>query len=298
MTRAELKETLRNIMNEESEYQVFFKNALEKAGKSITDMSDEEKKEFFNKIDAAWDGEGEKNEGNAFGAAVVAAKKAGEDEFEVGGKTYKVEESVNEEEIKWNAVQNAIINFLKTNTKILDKRVQAKDTNGVKGGLKSIISGLVNAQRNLKLQSVNEIKKGSIVMPYAMDKHGEFIVDKVFKNKDGETSYIGKFKKSCETREFILHSKDKIVKESVNEAGIPKMYTKYRAVIKKIKELEDTQQKLAKTYFDARSKGDVATEKSQLELMKKNQKQLNAYRKNLTSIESDYINNMDYFPGE
>ena len=147
-------------------------------------------------------------------------------------------------------------------------------------------------------ESVNEIKKGSIVMPYAMDKHGEFIVDKVFKNKDGETSYIGKFKKSGETREFILHSKDKIVKESVNEAGIPKMYTKYRAVIKKIKELEDTQQKLAKTYFDARSKGDVATEKSQLELMKKNQKQLNAYRKNLTSIESDYINNMDYFPGE
>ena len=62
MTRAELKETLRNIMNEESEYQVFFKNALEKAGKSITDMSDEEKKEFFNKIDAAWDGKGEKNE--------------------------------------------------------------------------------------------------------------------------------------------------------------------------------------------------------------------------------------------
>ena len=65
-------------------------------------------------------------------------------------------ESVNEEEIKWNAVQNAIINFLKANTKILDKRVQAKDTDGVKGGLKSIISGLTNAQRSLKLESVNE----------------------------------------------------------------------------------------------------------------------------------------------
>jgi hypothetical protein len=42
------------------------------------------------------------------------------------------------------------------NTKILDKRVQAKDTDGVKGGLKSIINGLVNAQRSLKLESVNE----------------------------------------------------------------------------------------------------------------------------------------------
>jgi len=54
-----------------------------------------------------------------------------------------------------------------------------------------------------------------------MDKYGEFIVDKVFKNKKGETSYTGKFKKSGEKREFILHSKDKVVRESVNEAGLP-----------------------------------------------------------------------------
>lgn len=198
-------------------------------------------------------------------------------------------ESINEEEIKWNAVENAIINFLKMNTKILDKRVKDRDTEGVKGGLKSIISGLTNAQRSLKLESlneefkhiisvetptqvvskpiaaqieklarqgvrsneiglkmgfvgnqkaatdafqklknkiyfslnknesVNELKKGSVVIPYAMDKYGEFIVDKVFKNKDGETSYTGKFKKNGEHREFILHSKDRIVKESVNE---------------------------------------------------------------------------------
>ena len=92
ITKEQLKETLRNIMKEESDYQAFFKAALEKAGKSIPSMSDEEKKAFFNKIDAAWDGKGEKNEGNAFGAAVTAAKEAGEDEFEVDGKTYKVEE--------------------------------------------------------------------------------------------------------------------------------------------------------------------------------------------------------------
>jgi hypothetical protein len=73
------------------------------------------------------------------------------------------QESVNEEEIKWNAVENAIINFLKMNTKILDKRVQAKDTDGVKGGLSSIIRGLTNAQRNLKLESVNEAVKPSQV---------------------------------------------------------------------------------------------------------------------------------------
>lgn len=63
----------------------------------------------------------------------------------------------NEADVNWNAVQNVIINFLKMNTKILDKRVQAKDTEGVKSGLKSIISGLTNAQRGLKLESVNEV---------------------------------------------------------------------------------------------------------------------------------------------
>jgi hypothetical protein len=94
MNKAQLKELVKNIMTEESEYQAFFKKALEKAGKSIPSMSDEEKKAFFDKIDSAWDGKGEKNEGNAFGAAVTAAKKAGEDEFEVGGETYKVEEEL------------------------------------------------------------------------------------------------------------------------------------------------------------------------------------------------------------
>ena len=72
-----------------------------------------------------------------------------------GKHTMKLK-SVNEADLNWNAVQNAIINFLKVNTKILDKKVQAKDTEGVKGGLKSIISGLTNAQRSLNLESVNE----------------------------------------------------------------------------------------------------------------------------------------------
>ena len=93
ITKDTIKETIKTIMAEEGDYKAFFKKALEKAGKDIPSMSDEEKKEFFNKIDAAWDGKGEKNEGNAFGAAVTKAKKDGDDEFEVGGKTYKVEES-------------------------------------------------------------------------------------------------------------------------------------------------------------------------------------------------------------
>jgi hypothetical protein len=62
ITKEQFKDIVREVMIDESEYQEFFKRALEKAGKSIPDMSDEEKKAFFNKIDAAWDAKGEKNE--------------------------------------------------------------------------------------------------------------------------------------------------------------------------------------------------------------------------------------------
>jgi len=62
ISRNRLKEIVREVMVEETEYQAFFKKALEKAGKSIPQMSDEEKKAFFNKIDATWKGRGEKRE--------------------------------------------------------------------------------------------------------------------------------------------------------------------------------------------------------------------------------------------
>ena len=63
ITKQRLKELVKEVMVEETEYQAFFQKALDKAGKSIPSMSDEEKKAFFDKIDAAWSGKGEKNEG-------------------------------------------------------------------------------------------------------------------------------------------------------------------------------------------------------------------------------------------
>jgi len=62
ITRQRLKELVKEVMVEETEYQQFFQKALDKAGKSIPSMSDEEKKAFFDKIDTAWNGKGEKNE--------------------------------------------------------------------------------------------------------------------------------------------------------------------------------------------------------------------------------------------
>ena len=62
ITKERLKELVKEVMTEESEYQAFFQKALDKAGKGINDMTDDEKKAFFNKIDTAWNGKGEKNE--------------------------------------------------------------------------------------------------------------------------------------------------------------------------------------------------------------------------------------------
>ena len=62
ITREHFKNIVREVLAEEAEYQQFFKKALEKAGKSITQMSDDEKKSFFNKIDSTWKSRGEKNE--------------------------------------------------------------------------------------------------------------------------------------------------------------------------------------------------------------------------------------------
>ena len=221
ISKKRLKELVREVMKEESEYQAFFKKALEKAGKSIPQMSDDEKKSFFDKIDSAWNNKGEKNEDlkgdqhkldvdgdgdiegddladlragktnediatelpkaqipsnvkQRLGIAIDKIKDAklnniqklqliaqvvdaiGVDKSQLGMMASKIrskmESVIKEEEIKWNAVENAIINFLKINTKILDKRVKDKDTAGVKGGLQSIIDGLTNAQRSLKLK--------------------------------------------------------------------------------------------------------------------------------------------------
>jgi len=62
ITREQLKNIVKETLKEDSEYQKFFKKALEKAGKSLPSMSDEEKKAFFNKIQKTWKGRGSKNE--------------------------------------------------------------------------------------------------------------------------------------------------------------------------------------------------------------------------------------------
>jgi uncharacterized membrane-anchored protein YhcB (DUF1043 family) len=53
MKHNELKELIRQVVKEESDYQEMFKHMLDKTGKSLPDMSDSEKKAFFNAVDKA-----------------------------------------------------------------------------------------------------------------------------------------------------------------------------------------------------------------------------------------------------
>ena len=61
---------------------------------SVKDLDEEKRHEFFNALVAEEELE---TEGNAFGAAVKKAKENGEEEFKLGGKTYKVKEDVENE---------------------------------------------------------------------------------------------------------------------------------------------------------------------------------------------------------
>ena len=161
ITREALKNIVKETMIEESEYQEFFKRALEKAGKSIPSMSDEEKKAFFNNIEKTWKGRGAKKEQvseltdaqKKLPPALQKAieKKDGKDEST--DKKEEVKESIiKEEEIRWSAVENAIIKYIKYNVKVLEKPIKAKDEAGTVKMLKAFIDGLVNAQKSLKLR--------------------------------------------------------------------------------------------------------------------------------------------------
>ena len=90
ISKSRLKEIVRETITEDNEYQDFFKKSLEKAGKSIPSMSDEEKKSFFDKIDAAWNGKGEKRESVIEGELPPALKKAIEDKKKKEGKSEKL----------------------------------------------------------------------------------------------------------------------------------------------------------------------------------------------------------------
>ena len=54
MKLSQLKELVKQVVKEEHEYQQLFKQMLDKTGKDINSMSDDDKKKFFNAVDTAY----------------------------------------------------------------------------------------------------------------------------------------------------------------------------------------------------------------------------------------------------
>ena len=153
----QLKELVRQVVKEENDYQQLFKTMLDKYGKSITDMSDDEKKKFFNAVDTAYKAKSEGrlrgyNENLPGNQEKLDTDKDGEIEASDLAKLRAKSESINEEELNWDTIHNVFVKFLKSNTKELERRVLSKDVDATKGAINSIISGLTNAQRSLKLK--------------------------------------------------------------------------------------------------------------------------------------------------
>ena len=72
MKKQELLELIRQVVKEEQDYQDLFKAMLDKTGKQIDTMSDDEKKKFFNAVDKAYKA---KSEGKLKGYNEVVKKK-------------------------------------------------------------------------------------------------------------------------------------------------------------------------------------------------------------------------------
>jgi len=64
MKHNELKELIKQVMQEESDYNKLFSYMLKKTHKGLNDMSDMEKRKFFNAVDKAYKA---KNEGRLHG---------------------------------------------------------------------------------------------------------------------------------------------------------------------------------------------------------------------------------------
>jgi len=109
---------------------------------------------------------------------------------------YGTNESVNEaiKENDWKTIYNVFVKFLKANTKALEIRVMMRDEDATKKAIKSIISGLTNAQRSLKLESVNEANTFSAPgqwVAYLSMTRGKKLL-KTFDTARGAKQYLSK----------------------------------------------------------------------------------------------------------
>jgi hypothetical protein len=160
---------------------------------------------------------GKNKDGEVFKSGVLDNKKAKDLYYKMAkSKSYVtldvVKESVNEEVKDWDTIHNVFVKFLKANTKELEKRVLSKDEDATKKAIKSIVSGLTNAQRSLKMEAV-EIPVTAL--PSTVKSKLMIAIDTI---KDAELTY---------------NQKVQVVKQVTDSLGIDK--TEFNKIASRLK---------------------------------------------------------------
>jgi hypothetical protein len=152
MKISRFKEIVKEVLVEDNEYQAFFQKCLDKAGKSIPQMGTQEKRDFFNKIDAAWKGRGEKSEALVGNQHKLDVDNDGE--IEASDLKKLRSESINEidykealtkfnKQLENNSQVKTIANFYNKSIKDIVKQLQSR------------IKVLRYSDKSIKLISIN-----------------------------------------------------------------------------------------------------------------------------------------------
>jgi uncharacterized protein involved in tolerance to divalent cations len=232
ISRTRLKEIIKGVMTEENEYQAFFQTALDKAGKSIPSMSDEEKKAFFDKIDAAWNGKGEKNEELVGGQKKLDVDKDGDigsDDLADLRAGKKTNESVNFYsgplelkgikinkkspvtfvlEVSFLIGDEVVISYLTTGTSQDAQKLKSKVEKAFSSGKIVSPSGIGYYAYN---ESVNEDYDGPAILKTG-DKNALKVGEKITINSGGKKKEY-KVVKSNGNGDFVLHIVESVKKK-------------------------------------------------------------------------------------
>ena len=207
--------------------------ADEEGGEELAE-AEEKVEEAEEKVEEA---EEKVDEGNAFGAAVVKAKKGGEDEFEFGGKTYKVtEEKEEKNESKKFTKKQLMENFLKKKineslNKVLSETQLKEDlniTNDVAELAGDDVKSAPQPFSEQELDVVDAIATGQNYLQATgdLDRDGDQIPNRLDmdSNMDGELDH-----ETFEDEEFIEIDFDSLMGNSpapVKEPGIAEPTTR------------------------------------------------------------------------
>jgi hypothetical protein len=211
MTRADLKNIIRETIVENSEYQDFVQKVMNKFGTdSIADMSDEKKKAFFNFLDKKWNagkGETDIDEVNVNERSYnraggdprwIKSKYAGKDS---NGKSFK-----KGEEVLYFPNGRKIFTGKEADKAWRDFESNASDEDWMGGQFREGLDEIVVSE-----ESSTKISVGSRYGNVDKDGHGQNIWVKS-QRKDGKYNVVTKFASSGKTFKNI-YSKDQLEKK-------------------------------------------------------------------------------------